>query len=73
MLILGINPNLIISRKTVHKGKYLTSHTLIQNMINKWCGEIIFRIGTIQVTKMTDTIQVTKMSAYVDRSLLLIN
>ena len=40
VLILGLNLNLIISRKTVHKGKYLTSRTLIQHLVNKWCGKI---------------------------------
>ena len=64
MLILRLNLNLIISGKTVHKGKYLTSYTLIQNLIIKWCGEIILR---------TCTIYVTEMSAYADLSLLLIH
>ena len=64
MLVLGFDLYLVVSIKVIHKGKYLASRTLIQNMINKWCGKIIFRIGTIQVTEI---------SAYVDRSLLLIN
>ena len=64
MLVLGFDLYLIISRKAIHKGKYLASYTLIQNMINKWCGKIILRIGMIQVMEI---------SAYVDRSLLLIN
>ena len=64
MLVLGFDLDLIVSEKAVHKGKYLTSHTLIQNLINKWCGKIILRIGTIQVTEI---------SAYTDRSLFLIN
>ena len=41
MLILGFDLNMIISGKTIHEGEYLTSHTLIQNLINKWCGKII--------------------------------
>ena len=64
MLVLGFNLYLIVSRKAIHKRKYLASRTLIQNLIDKWCGKIIFR---------TCMIQVTKINAYVDRSLLLIN
>ena len=64
MLVLGFDLDLIVSGKAIHKGKYLTSHTLIQNLSNKWCGKIIFRTGTIQLMEI---------SAYADRSLLLIN
>ena len=64
MLVLGFNLYLIVFGKSIHKIKYLASHTLIQNLIDKWCGKMIFGIGTIQVTEI---------SAYVDCSLLLIN
>ena len=64
MLVLGFDLYLIVSEKAIHKGKYLASHTLIQNLINKWCGEIVLRIGMIQITEI---------STYADRSLLLIN
>ena len=47
MLVLGSDLYLIVSVKAVHKGKYLASHTLIQNLINKWCGKIILRTSTI--------------------------
>ena len=40
MLILGFDLNLIISGKTIHEGEYLASRTLIQNLINKWCGKL---------------------------------
>ena len=64
MLVLGFNLYLIVSGKAVHKGKNLATHALIQNLIDKWCGKVIFRTGTIQVTEI---------SAYADRSFLLIN
>ena len=64
MLVLGFNLYLIVSKKAIHIGKYLASCTLIQNLINKQCGEIVLRTGTIQITKI---------STYVDFSLLLIN
>ena len=64
MLVLGFNLNLIIPRKSIHKGEHLVTRTLIQNMIYKWCGEVILRTGTIQIMEI---------SAYADHSLLLIH
>ena len=64
MLVLGFNLYLIISGKAVHEGKNLATHTLIQNLINKWCGEIVLRTGMIQITEI---------NTYADSSLLLIN
>ena len=64
MLVLRFNLYLSISEKDVHEGKNLTTYTLIQSLINKWCGKIILR---------TDTIQIMEIGAYVDRSLLLIH
>ena len=64
MLVLGFDLYLIVSGKSIHKGKYLTPGTLIQNLINKWCGEIVLR---------TCMIQIMEISTYADRSLLLIN
>ena len=64
MLVLRFNLYVIVSEKSVHKIKYLASCTLIQNLINKWCGKIILR---------TCMIQVMKISAYTDRSLFLIH
>ena len=40
MLVLRFNLYLIVSRKAIHKGKNLATHTLIQNLINKWCGKL---------------------------------
>ena len=64
MLVLRFNLFMIISIKSIHEGKNLTTHTLIQNLINKWCGEIVLRIGTIQIVEI---------NTYADRSLLLIH
>ena len=64
MLVLGFYLDLIISEKTIHKGEHLATRTLIQNMIYKRCGEVILRTGMIQISKI---------SAYADRSLLLIH
>ena len=47
ILVLRFDLYLIVSRKAVQKGKYFASRTLIQNLVNKWCGEIILRIGSI--------------------------
>ena len=63
MLVLRFNLDLIIP-ESIHEGEHLATRTLIQNLIYKWCGEVVLRIGTIQIAKI---------SAYVDRSLLLIH
>ena len=62
MLVLRFDLYLIVSGKAIHKGKNLATCTLIQNLINKWCGEVVLRIGTIQITEI---------STYVDFSLFL--
>ena len=64
MLVLRFNLYMIVSGKAVHKEKNLATCTLIQNLINKWCGEIVLRTGTIQIKEI---------STYADRSLLLIH
>ena len=43
VLVLRFNLDLIVPEKVVHKGEHLTTRTLIQNMISKWCGEIVLR------------------------------
>ena len=64
MLVLRFNLYLIIPEKAIHEGEHLPTHTLIENLINKCCGEVILRIGTIQIAEI---------SAYADHSLLLIH
>ena len=44
------NIYLVIPRKTVHKGVHFTPSTLVNKLINKGCGEIIFRAGLIDIT-----------------------
>ena len=63
MLVMRFNLYLIIPRKVIREGEHLATRTLIQNLINKWCGEVILRTGTVQITEI---------NAYADRSLLLI-
>ena len=64
MLVLRFNLYLIISEKAVHKEKNLATRALIQNMINKWHGEIFLR---------TCMNQIMEISTYADCSLLLIH
>ena len=64
MLVIRFNLYLIIPGKAIHDGEHLATRTLIQNLIYKWCGEVILR---------TCTIQIVEISAYVDHSLLLIH
>ena len=53
ILVLRLNLYLIISRKVIHEGKNLTTHTLIKYLLNKWCGEIVLRTSTIQITEIS--------------------
>jgi len=50
MLISGCNIDLVIPRETVHKGKHFTSGTLVNELINEGCGEVILRTGLVDVT-----------------------
>ena len=63
MLVLRHDLDLVIPWKTVHKWEHFASGTLIQNLIHEWCGEVIFWIGLIQVSKF---------NAHMDSSLLII-
>ena len=49
VLISGSNIDMVISRKTVHKRVHFASDTLVNNLINEWCGEIILRTGSINI------------------------
>ena len=51
-MVLRFNLYMIVSEKAIHKGKNLATRALIQNLINKWCGEIVLRIGTIQIMEI---------------------
>ena len=64
MLVLRFNLYLIIPEKVVHEGEHFGPRTLIQNLIYKWCGEVILRTGMIQITEI---------NAYVDLSLLIVH
>ena len=41
--------DLSISRKSIHKRKYFTANTIINNLVNKWGRKIILRKSTIDV------------------------
>ena len=64
VLVLRFNLYLIIPGKAIHEGEHLATRTLIQNLIYKWCGEVVLR---------TSTIQIIEISTYADHSLLLIH
>jgi len=42
--------NLVITRETVHKRVYLTSGTLINELVNEGCGVVILGTGSINIT-----------------------
>jgi hypothetical protein len=52
MLILELDLNLVLPIKTIHKRKYLTNCTFIDNMVNEWGWKIIFQEIFVQVKKV---------------------
>jgi hypothetical protein len=52
MLVLGFDLNLIVSLKTIHERKYYTTHTFIDNLINKWGWKIVFRESLVQIVEI---------------------
>ena len=52
MLIFRTDSNLIISGETVHEGENLITGTLVNYLIDKWCGVIIFRTCFIKVSEI---------------------
>jgi hypothetical protein len=49
MLVFGFDLYLIVSRKTIHERKDLTTCTFIDNLVNEWGGEIILWTGLVQI------------------------
>ena len=47
VLVLKFNLDLIIAREPIHKEENFAPHTLIQDLVNKWCREIFLMIGLI--------------------------
>jgi hypothetical protein len=43
MLVFFFYLNMIIARETIHEGKYFTSNTFINDLINEWGMIIMFR------------------------------
>ena len=52
MLIFRMDSNLIVSGETVEEGENLITSTLIDNLVYKWCGVIIFRTCFIKVSEI---------------------
>jgi len=52
MLVLGLDLNLVVPEKTIHKRKDFTTRTLIDNLVNEWGWKIIFRASFVQITKV---------------------
>jgi hypothetical protein len=64
MLVLGFDLYLIVSRETIHERKYLVACTFIDNLVNKWSGEIILWTGLVQIMKVC---------TYVNRTLFFVD
>ena len=52
VMILFLDVNLVIFRKSVHEGEDLMSSACIDNLINEGCWEVVFGARPIQVMKV---------------------
>jgi len=52
MLVLGMDLDLIVAWKSIHKWKYLASNTFIDNSIYERCGKVFLSIGFVQISKI---------------------
>ena len=64
VLVLFPNLNLVITKKNIHERKDFMVGTRINDLVNKWSGEVVF--GTFQI-------QVVEISTYMDGTLFFIN
>ena len=56
ILIRWMDLDLVVSRETIHEGQRLVTGAIIDNLIDKECGKVVFGISVIDVTKIrTDT------------------
>ena len=53
MLVFRLDLDLIVPRESIHKGEYFISNEIIQDLINEWCGIVIFRTRFIQILKIS--------------------
>ena len=47
VLVLLVDLDLIVSKKTVHEREEFMPHTRINELVNKWHREIVFGIGAV--------------------------
>ena len=52
-LISTMDKNLVVSREAIHKGENLVPRTLIDDLVNKWCGEVVFGTSFFQIAKVS--------------------
>jgi hypothetical protein len=52
MLVLGLDLNLVIPGKKVHKRKDLTTYIFNDNLVNEWGWKIIFRASFVHIMKV---------------------
>ena len=51
-LINTTDNNLVVSGEAIHKGENLVPRTFINDLVNKWCGEVVFWTSFFQITKV---------------------
>ena len=52
-LISTTDNDLVVSGEAIHKGENLVPRTLINDLVNKWCGEVVFGTSFVQIVKVS--------------------
>ena len=59
MLVFGFDLYLTVSQETIHERKYLAAYAFIDNLVNKWGGEIILWISLVQIIEVCTYVNCT--------------
>jgi len=43
---------LVVSRKTIHEGKILVTHAIIDNLVDEGCWKVVFGTCVIEITNV---------------------
>ena len=59
VMILFLDMDLVISRKSVHEGKVLMSSACIDNLIDEGCWEVVFETCPIEIAEVCENMDGT--------------
>jgi hypothetical protein len=45
--------DLIVAREAIHEGHSLVAYTVIDNLVDERCGEVVFRTSMVEIAKIS--------------------